>query len=213
MTDMKAKVVGGLCVAAMMVLAMGMVSPALADSGSQTWYADNLLPGNISILNMETASEVHKSAYIYQNKDKVWIEQNPAQVDVSFGTDTWSGSISIFSGNLLTVEVGSYGGSEFTAAGSQAITTTPEGYSYTLSITPSSDFSISSGDYLALRVSNDDSSGIRVDYGETSGDYCTYVNSPSTDPGYPVPELNTFILFGIGLLALAGYVGLWRRRK
>jgi len=33
-----------------------------------------------------------------------------------------------------------------------------------------------------------------------------------TDPGYPVPELSTIILFSMGLLLLGGYVWLKRRR-
>jgi hypothetical protein len=40
----------------------------------------------------------------------------------------------------------------------------------------------------------------------------TKLASPSTDPGYPVPELSSLILFSVGLLALAGYV-VYRRRK
>ena len=43
--------------------------------------------------------------------------------------------------------------------------------------------------------------------------HASKVTSPSTDPGYPVPELPTFILFSAGLIALAGYVGLRRKNK
>ena len=38
------------------------------------------------------------------------------------------------------------------------------------------------------------------------------VTSPPTDPGYPVPELSTIVLFSMGLLLLGGYVWLRRRR-
>ncbi len=39
------------------------------------------------------------------------------------------------------------------------------------------------------------------------------VTSPTSDPGYPIPELPTVILLGLGLLVFVGYVGWWRRRK
>ena len=43
--------------------------------------------------------------------------------------------------------------------------------------------------------------------------HASNVTSPSSDPGYPVPELSTLILFSTGLIALAGYVLSTRRRK
>lgn len=39
------------------------------------------------------------------------------------------------------------------------------------------------------------------------------VTSPSSDPGYPIPELPTIILFGVGLLVISGYVGWFKRRR
>jgi len=46
-----------------------------------------------------------------------------------------------------------------------------------------------------------------------SDKHASNVTSPSSDPGYPVPELSTFILLSTGLIALAGYVLLTKRRK
>lgn len=46
-----------------------------------------------------------------------------------------------------------------------------------------------------------------------SGEPVSKVTSPSTDPGYPVPELPTLILFSAGLLILAGYAYMGRRNK
>ncbi len=40
--------------------------------------------------------------------------------------------------------------------------------------------------------------------------HSSHVTSPSSDPGYPIPELSTVILFGVGLLVISGYVA-WRR--
>lgn len=73
---------------------------------------------------------------------------------------------------------------------------------------PTSDFEIKPGEYLAFRFSL--SFGIETDkIAVTNGE--SYISSPDTDPGYPVPELGTCFLFSVGLLALAGYV--WVRRR
>ena len=42
--------------------------------------------------------------------------------------------------------------------------------------------------------------------------HSSQVTSPSSDPGYPIPELPTLILFSSGLLILAGYVVLKRKK-
>jgi hypothetical protein len=39
------------------------------------------------------------------------------------------------------------------------------------------------------------------------------VTSPSADPGYPVPELPSILLFGLGLLVLLGFCGLQEKRR
>ena len=46
-----------------------------------------------------------------------------------------------------------------------------------------------------------------------SGDPVSKTTSPSSDPGYPVPELPTIILLSTGLIALAGYVLLTKKRN
>jgi len=73
-----------------------------------------------------------------------------------------------------------------------------------------SGFSVSEGKYLAFKVTNlDPNRDLNI---ETKGE-ASWIFSPSTDPGYPVPELPTIILFSIGLLALAGYVVVRRKNK
>ena len=41
----------------------------------------------------------------------------------------------------------------------------------------------------------------------------SHVTSPDSDPGYPIPELPTVILLGVGLLVITGYVALGRNRR
>jgi LPXTG-motif cell wall-anchored protein len=64
------------------------------------------------------------------------------------------------------------------------------------------------GDYLALRVFNSSSS---TPYTVVT-DGNSWLSSPATDPGYPLPEMSALILLGIGLAGLGGYI-LVRRKK
>jgi len=71
----------------------------------------------------------------------------------------------------------------------------------------------STGDWLAVRLSWDcPSDELRIYYKAEAGND-SYIESPSTDPGYPIPELSTLILFASGLLALVGYVLLERDKR
>jgi hypothetical protein len=72
----------------------------------------------------------------------------------------------------------------------------------------------STDDWLAVRLSWDSAAEplkpLRIYYQPEAG-MDSYIGSPYSDPGYPIPELSTMILFGMGLLMIVGYVGLRRR--
>ena len=66
-------------------------------------------------------------------------------------------------------------------------------------------FIVPEGEYLALKIKSE--TDVKVDTEEAD---CWLLWVPD-DPAYPIPELPTFILTSVGLLTLAGYVGLRRR--
>jgi len=68
-------------------------------------------------------------------------------------------------------------------------------------------FSVPQGNYLALQISMDNG---EVQLDQTGSN--TWLTSPTCGDPYPTPELPTLVLFGTGLLALAGFV-LYNRRK
>jgi len=70
-------------------------------------------------------------------------------------------------------------------------------------------FTVPKGQWLAFRVTNNADKDFKI----VTKDGSSYVSSPETDPGYPVPELSTLVLFSTGLLALAGYIGYSRRKR
>lgn len=154
-----------------------------------------------------------------------WYAENAAQVNLSFGENNWilyvdhetvdantsTGTLyaDVYklnsSGNILThLAGGSISPKE--DASNSTITCIDDG-------STTQDFNTS--EWLALRVnwSCPDYSDEKLRIYYYKGDKLSNLTSPSTDPGYPVPELSTLILFSTGLIALAGYVLLTKRRK
>jgi hypothetical protein len=66
---------------------------------------------------------------------------------------------------------------------------------------------INANDYLALRVTNNDAGSHDV---ITDGN--SWVKSPASDPGYPLPELASGILFALGLAGTGTFI-IIRRKK
>jgi hypothetical protein len=64
--------------------------------------------------------------------------------------------------------------------------------------------------YLALQVTNNSAETRVINTGE--GKFNSYLRSPETDPGYPLPETAAAVLMFAGLLGLGGYI-LIKRRK
>ena len=63
------------------------------------------------------------------------------------------------------------------------------------------------GDYLALKITNKDCVTHTVNTDGRSS-----LRSPDSDPQYPLPELPTVILLGVGFVGLLGYYGLKQAR-
>ncbi len=85
---------------------------------------------------------------------------------------------------------------------------------YSKSLIPDEPFTVKKDGRFAIEIlwQSDDQGNLEI-HCNPSGEYASKATSPSSDPGYPVPELSTLILFSLGLLVLAGYVGLRRKRN
>ena len=188
-------------------------SSATEDSPSQSWFLSNT-SGSDYIMYKGDMSKIEGTVTVSDDNSTIWRANEPATVDVGFPAGTWTGEITLgepfASGETFTVEVGSYEGSTFTSAGLQTCTGATDKITFSLEI-PATAFDILNGNYLALNITNpsDGSADLVI----KTGDGNSYVTSPETDPGYPVPELSTLLLFSIGLIALAGYVLLTKRRN
>ena len=179
-------------------------------SGSQSWYLHN-----DSEMYKGDQTKPQGNITINHSESHIWIADSPAQTDVTFPVNgnNWTGQITFVSapvdGDTFKVEIGnSSGGTDFTPGGPQA-TLTGNGSKTVLSFeTTAAAFTVPAGKYLALNLTNENTS---YDYKVQTGMAWSYVSSPGTDPGYPVPEWSTLTLVSVGLLVLTGY--LWLRKK
>ena len=191
---------------------LGVTIVQLQSPGAQSWYLHD-----DDVMYKGVTDKEEGSVLIGASGSNIWISDEAATTDVTFPHSGWTGQVVFTSAptgggtpHTLTAEIGySTDGSDFTAGGPDA-TLTGNGsatvFSYT---TDDASFTVPNGKYLALRITNNSGSG----YSVITGGTWTYTDSPSGDPGYPVPELATLVLFGSGLTCLGGYLALQRWSK
>lgn len=210
----------------------------LETTNAQTWYLTSELNATgTPIANdglthkmdnlMHKGSRTGSGTYFDLNYTKVaWFYADTgAECDLGFGENSWEAHIRTEKidgdevGHNLTVEIcklnGSTGNVTVLASHTQQLNETVETKHLWYipcenNATTTQDFS--TDDWLAVRLFWDcDADPLRIHYKAEAGSD-SYIESPSSDPGYPIPELPTIILFGLGLLVIMGYAGWWRRR-
>ena len=175
----------------------------VATAASNDWY---LCPANRTL--NKTAPET--TVYPFTGWSE-W-EAEPAQSNLTMGLGEWTLHLVYYTPNQasgrLFVEV--WNATTKVAEGYTSITTYYDDYVNVYMAGVSADFK--KGDSLKLRMnwSSDRDPAVALDV--KCGNGKSKLSSPSTDPGYPVPELSTLVLSSVGLLALACYV-VYRRRQ
>jgi len=162
--------------------------------------------------------------WLHNSDSFIWSANESAQCDVSFCGAQWSVLLDFSSDGgecdgwlqsteTITARVGilNHTTHEFTEIGSNSASGYNTGcHSWNAAVTiniNSAAFTVPQGDYLALQISMDNG---EVQLDQTGSN--SWVKSPTCGDPYPTPELPTLVLFGTGLLALAGFV-LYNRRK
>ena len=185
----------------LMALMSIFVPVASAESGSQDWYLHN-------DLTLDKTGPGTGSKNVPEGESTKW-SAGPAQCDLTMGAGTWKQSLDYVApcAGTLYIWVGKEEGAIQVGAASVSISGT--GSITEEEITGSSE-EFDTGQHLQLRLKWYPSVGT-PDL-EVKCDSSAILTSPSTDPGYPVPELSSLILFSVGLLALAGYVVYKKKR-
>jgi hypothetical protein len=190
--------------------------------GSQTWYLDGWGGVAVNSLQMTRSTTLHDDPLtLYYGTDMVWIADAAAETDTSFTDGAWILTLQT-DGNWaetskdnpnLTVQIGGYHPADNsfyyfdTSVGTNAYV--HAGKVIIVSLIEKSVETVNSGDYLCVRVTNDDSAGEHMVYFAEGG---STLVSPVSDPGYACPELQSGILLGVGLVGLVTYIAT-RKKK
>ncbi len=212
----------GVLVLGMLVFASVQVVGA---QGEQTWYLtptsytgtpanDGTTHHHDKIMSKTQTTDDHVA--FASDKTMWWYAEHAAECGLSFGMGSWSAHLYHDKmdvvgevGETITADVYKVapdGTPTHIATGSNTTISGQTETDITCSPVGSQDFA--TGERLAVRISWSSTDTIWIYY---SADKPSTLTTPPSDPGYPVPELSTLILFSTGLLALAGYVGLGRK--
>ena len=219
---MKKVLLLGLSIVALIsALFIGATAAASAAEGSQAWYLDHTSgvdDGSLQMLRGNSATT--GSVSIPAGGHQTWIADESALGDVTFPDDgTWITTLTTDANwapagqaPKVTVEISGYNVDTDTysnfSTSTGAVFYISSGKLIIEAEGMTGSETIPTGDYLAITVYNNDSSDHLVDF--TAGN--SYLISPVTDPGYPLPEIAAGVLLGGGLIGLVGFI-LVRKKK
>ena len=221
----------GILVLGMLVGAMVCVQVVGANPDPQTWHllgegnnykgiaavdgTDHLINCNMG----KTLTATKTSKDLAHTKTMWWYAEYPAQCDLTFTADgDWTVRVdhekkSGWTWYATVYKVASNGIATSFASGTAPASNTESGVTtITCHQDAAQTFNIATGDRLALRIKHNCVTEVVTTY-FYKGTHLSNLTSPSSDPGYPVPELSTLILLSTGLITLAGYVSLTKKRN
>ena len=186
--------------------------------GTQAWLLDSVgrssVPGVLA-MTKNASSITPGSVTIPVNTCQIWCADEVAKTDVTFPDGTWTILVhtsGYWDAEKCDVTFGSYANGSFTAFQ----TKTPVEFEWRGTILEfhqqSAAANVREGCYLAVRICNRNGSSHTV-LASRCYQWISGVTSPCSDPGYPVPEANTAILFGAGILGLGGFAYLRLRHQ
>jgi parallel beta-helix repeat protein len=160
-----------------------------ANYSLQAWW----LKGD-NIMYCDDATISGGSTTISNSGTQIWKADHIASTDIDFsGSDTWTGQLVFTSapsnGHTFTLEMGfSTDGSDFTPGGPDA-TVTGDGNATNFTFTTDANaFTVSTGKYLAFRITSND-----AEYSLRTGGAWSFISSSDNSPSYAFPvELSVF---------------------
>ncbi|MGD8307683.1 MAG: NosD domain-containing protein, partial [Ignavibacteria bacterium] len=142
----------------------------------------------------DDATQTGGSITISSGGNHIWASDEAAETSTNFvNSDTWTGYL-VFSsapvnGHTFTVEIGySTDGNDFTSGGPDATVTGDGSSTEFIFTTDADDFTVSTGNYLACRITSND-----AEYTIRTGGAWSYISSPDNSENYAFPvELSSF---------------------
>jgi len=168
----------------------------------QKWYLSNETSTTSKIMYKGNASKMAGVLTLANGESEVWRADEPSQ-GITFPAGNWTVLLMLNSnfseGETMNISIGAWDGSEFTPAQNGGYQFIGDGTKIPVSATfLIGSFSIPLGYHLAVNITNEGSGSLDL---RTGKDYVS-CSSPESDPGYPVPELSSWILVVTGLLFL-----------
>ncbi len=204
--------------ASALCLALILPLTALA-AGSQIWYlGSTVTPAGSQMVKGDSSQT--GSVAVPNASSVVWISDQQSQ-GVTFASGTWFADIATDGewgvlGTDCIVKIGRWNPNttlfqEFSLTQPYEGQWSLDGTTHILKVdVQMASEVVNSGDYLALKITNQSGASRLVLTGQGSQASC--LKSPQTDPGYPLPEVAAGILLGAGLAGLAGFM-LVKRKK
>jgi len=205
----------------------------LSVSNQQTWHFTNDTTTGPTWSatynrNMTKGVEGGEDKVTLANGERVWFYADQlADCNVSFPAGVWNVSYWVNATNLtdsgetITTRIHGINSTGFrlsSATGYKSGSATVQTPGSLEEVTESLDvdapgFTIPEGGRFAIEVlwASGAAGNLEI-YCNPVGVDTSHVTSPTSDPGYPIPELPTILLFGVGLLVITGYVR-WLRRR
>jgi hypothetical protein len=186
---------------------------------SQTWYLESLKHPDVKDVLVMEKKPGDLGEMVQIEKEAYWLADQFAEYDVVFPNGSWEINLLVkndkFGDKEGIIEVGAWNpytkpGEEFTPFTDwSSVKMEWEENFLKVQIEGNGGATVPKGNYLALRIAKqwDFDKFINV---VTDGK--SLLVSPETDPGYPLPEIASVLLFGFGLAGLTGFVLIRLRR-
>lgn len=185
---------------------LAAATPVLA--ATQTWYLTDTASGANRVMNKGAVGGGQTIVTVTNGTSVIWVANQAAQGAVGFPAGTWSGQVigtcvNVNATYILTADIGVWSGAIFTSSGTSAAMTFTKNKTVTRTfVISASAVDVLDTQWLALRLNGTGTGPVGV---ETSAANPSYVSSPSSDPGYPVPDVASIAMFGAGLAVFFVY--------